>query len=207
MVLRSQYLSRACGERSRPEPESLKPPNGVAMVERSKEFTHTVPPRSAEEFVAKFAADVAVLGRVRIATVGGRYFAMDRDKRWDRVEKAYRAIVLGEGEHGSDALAVIEQSYARNASDEFVPPTVIGPYRGMSDGDGLLMGNFRADRAREILHALADPAFADIERPQLPAYSALLGVAVLLAIADYVTQGAPTFDGVHEGDTSSMSER
>jgi 2,3-bisphosphoglycerate-independent phosphoglycerate mutase len=134
------------------------------------------PPRSAKEFVAKFAADIAALGRVRVATVGGRYFGMDRDKRWDRVEKAYRAIVMGEGEHGSDALAVIERSYARNVSDEFVPPTVIDPYRGMSDGDGVLMGNFRADRVRQILSSLLDPAFSAFARGRVVHVAAAAGL-------------------------------
>ncbi|HUB95698.1 MAG TPA: 2,3-bisphosphoglycerate-independent phosphoglycerate mutase [Stellaceae bacterium] len=134
------------------------------------------PPRSAKNHVAAFIADIAPQQRVRLATLGGRYFAMDRDKRWDRIEKAYRALVQGEGEHGTDPLAVIADSYAKNVGDEFVPPTLIGSYRGMADGDGLLMGNFRADRVRQILTALLDPAFAAFERGHVVRFAAATGL-------------------------------
>jgi 2,3-bisphosphoglycerate-independent phosphoglycerate mutase len=134
------------------------------------------PPRSAEGFLAKFLAATAGLKRVRIATVGGRYYAMDRDKRWDRVEKAWRALVLGEGERAEDAKAAIAQSYAQNKSDEFVLPTIIADYRGMADGDGVLMCNFRADRVREILAALVDPGFAAFARPRVVRLAAAAGL-------------------------------
>src|SRR5438445_748969 len=77
-------------------------------------------------------------GTVKIATVSGRYYAMDRDKRWERVEKAYRALTAGEGEHADDARTAIEAAYGRGETDEFVLPTMIGDYRGMRDCDGLL---------------------------------------------------------------------
>ena len=111
------------------------------------------PPRSALDYLKAFQAKAP---QAAIATVSGRYYAMDRDKRWARVEQAYRAVVAAEGERAGDPLEAVEQSYAAGTSDEFVLPTVIGGYAGMRDGDGLFMANFRADRAREILTALLD---------------------------------------------------
>jgi 2,3-bisphosphoglycerate-independent phosphoglycerate mutase len=133
------------------------------------------PPSSAEGFMKKFLADIEGHD-VKVATVAGRYYAMDRDKRWDRVTLAADAIRSGKGPKADDALSAIAASYQAGKTDEFVLPVVIGGYAGIADGDGLLMGNFRADRAREILHVLADPAFIEIERPELPAYSACLGM-------------------------------
>ncbi len=134
------------------------------------------PPRSAEAYLAKFLDDVADAAGVTIATVSGRYYAMDRDKRWERVERAYRALVDGTGEQASDALDAVTQSYARDTGDEFVLPTVVGAYRGMRDGDGVMMANFRADRAREILGSLLDPDFAGFQRPRIVRFSAALGM-------------------------------
>ncbi|HJU20700.1 MAG TPA: 2,3-bisphosphoglycerate-independent phosphoglycerate mutase [Stellaceae bacterium] len=134
------------------------------------------PPKSALGFLRKFANDIAGLDRVAVATVGGRYYAMDRDKRWDRVEKAYRAIVSGEGENASDPFAAVEAAYARGESDEFVRPSVIAPYRGMRNGDGLLVANFRADRVREIAAALIDPEFSGFARSRTVAFAAALGL-------------------------------
>jgi 2,3-bisphosphoglycerate-independent phosphoglycerate mutase len=134
------------------------------------------PPKSALDDLARFAADTAGLKGVRIASVSGRYYAMDRDKRWDRVEKAYRALVEAQGEHAADAAAAVEQSYAAGKGDEFVLPTVIGEYAGMRDGDGVLMANFRADRVREILAALLDPDFAGVARARVPRFAAALGM-------------------------------
>src|SRR6476646_1216935 len=119
------------------------------------------PPRSAGEDIARLAA---LPRSVAIATVSGRYYAMDRDKRWDRVAKAYHTIVDAEGPHFADARAVIADAYAHEISDEFVVPAVVGDYRGMRDGDGVLCFNFRADRVREILAALLDPTFAGFAR-------------------------------------------
>jgi 2,3-bisphosphoglycerate-independent phosphoglycerate mutase len=124
----------------------------------------------------KFEADVAGLGNLVVATVSGRYFAMDRDKRWDRVERAYRVLVNGKGETAATAAAAIEAAYQRGETDEFVQPTAIGGYRGMQDGDGLLIGNFRADRVREIATALLDPAFDGFTRPRRVRFAAALGL-------------------------------
>lgn len=133
------------------------------------------PPSSARDFMAKFLADVAGKN-VRIATVSGRYYAMDRDKRWDRVSLAYDAITLGAGKAAPDAIAAIDASYADGKTDEFVLPAAIAGYAGVKDGDGILMANFRADRAREILTALADPAFDGFERRRQPVWAARLGM-------------------------------
>jgi 2,3-bisphosphoglycerate-independent phosphoglycerate mutase len=133
------------------------------------------PPSSAAGFVAAFEA--ATKGHdVRIVTVSGRYYAMDRDKRWDRVTLAYDAITAGHGVAAPTALAAVEQSYAAGTTDEFVLPSVVAGYSGMTDGDGLLMGNFRADRAREILLALVDPAFAGFARSRVVDFAARLGL-------------------------------
>ncbi len=130
------------------------------------------PPKSAGPFIADFEAKTAA----PIATLCGRFFAMDRDRNWDRVSRAYSCLVGAEGERAVDTKAALEQAYARGESDEFVSPTAIGDYAGMADGDGLIMANFRADRAREILTTLLDPAFDGFPRGALPAFSAAMGM-------------------------------
>jgi 2,3-bisphosphoglycerate-independent phosphoglycerate mutase len=134
------------------------------------------PPKSAAEYLGKFTADTKTLARVRIATVSGRYYAMDRDKRWDRVEKAYRALTEAAGVKAADAQAAVRQAYAAGQTDEFVMPTVVGNYVGMRDGDGVLSANFRADRVREILSALLDPDFVGFARPRTIRFAAALGM-------------------------------
>jgi 2,3-bisphosphoglycerate-independent phosphoglycerate mutase len=134
------------------------------------------PPKSAAEYLEKFLGDLAGTPGVSVATVSGRYYAMDRDKRWDRVEKAYRALVDAAGESAPDPLAAIRQAYDAGQNDEFVLPTVIAGYRGMTDGDGILCGNFRADRVREILGALLDPDFAGFVRPRIVRFTTALGL-------------------------------
>ncbi len=135
------------------------------------------PPQSAAEYLKQFAADTAGLKGVAIATISGRYYAMDRDKRWDRVEKAYRALAGAEGERAGDAEAALRQAYDAGKSDEFVLPTAIGDYPGMRDGDGLVSANFRADRMREILDALLDPGFAGFRRERAVTFAAALGMS------------------------------
>lgn len=125
------------------------------------------PPKSAKGFVEEFLKDTRDIPKLSIATVSGRYYAMDRDKRWDRVTLAYDAMTQGlttGGPTAPNAIAAIETSYAADKTDEFVLPTVIGDYAGMQDGDGLLLANFRADRAREISQALLDDGFDGFER-------------------------------------------
>ncbi len=130
------------------------------------------PPQSAERYLKQFQDDTPA----RIATVSGRYYAMDRDQRWERVTLAYDCLVDGRGEASPDAQAALAAGYARGENDEFVKPTAIAGYQGVADGDGLLMANFRADRAREILTALLDPAFDGFERRHRPAFAAALGL-------------------------------
>ena len=124
------------------------------------------PPRSADEFVPDLEARLAeVHPDARIATVGGRYFAMDRDKRWDRTHAGYNAIVHGVGEEAPSAVAAVAAAYVRGENDEFVHPTVVAGVDGrIRDGDPVVFCNFRADRARQLTHALADPAFDAFDR-------------------------------------------
>jgi 2,3-bisphosphoglycerate-independent phosphoglycerate mutase len=135
-----------------------------------------VPPRSALDYVAAFAAATAAQKQVRIATISGRYYAMDRDKRWERVALAYGVLVEAKGNKAPNANAAIEMAYAADTSDEFILPTIVGDYAGMKDGDGLLMTNFRADRARQLLHALLDAQFDGFARPRSVKFAATLGV-------------------------------
>ena len=122
------------------------------------------PPRSARDHMRRFAESLGSTKGVTIATVTGRYWAMDRDSRWPRVERAYAAIAGAQGRNAANADGAIARAYEAGEDDEFVEPTVIGGYGGVRDGDGLLMANFRADRVREILSALVDPAFEGFAR-------------------------------------------
>ncbi len=129
----------------------------------------------------KGADYLARLGRalpdgVRIATVTGRYYAMDRDQRWERVARAWRAVALGEGTSYADVASVMDDAQGGGVTDEFVVPAVIGRYRGMADGDGLLCFNFRADRVRELLAALLEPDFAGFERARVPRLATAAGL-------------------------------
>lgn len=133
-----------------------------------------VSPSSAGDYMAQLSAQMPA--GARIATVIGRYWAMDRDNRWERVERAYAAIVRAEGSAAADANAAVAASYAIEVSDEFLAPTIIGGYAGAQDGDGFFCLNFRSDRAREILAALADPAFDGFATGRRPAWAALLGM-------------------------------
>lgn len=149
---------------------------GVPVVVHGFLDGRDTPPKSALDFVAKFERDVKDLKHVALGTIGGRYYAMDRDKRWPRVSLAYAALVDATGARAPTARDAIEAAYARNETDEFVKPTALGNFRGMADGDGLLMGNFRADRARQILAALLDPAFDGFKRPRIVRFAATLGL-------------------------------
>ncbi|WP_340108790.1 2,3-bisphosphoglycerate-independent phosphoglycerate mutase [Pikeienuella sp. HZG-20] len=132
------------------------------------------PPTSAAGYLETFEADLGGAGRV--ATVSGRFYAMDRDKRWERVGAAYSAIVHGEGAAAASAAAAIRAAYERGDTDEFITPTVIGGYKGAAAGDGVLFLNFRADRARELLSALGDPEFDGFAVPGRPRFAAMAGL-------------------------------
>ena len=126
------------------------------------------PPRSALAFIDQLEAKLKQPGCGRIATVIGRYYAMDRDKRWERVERAWRAMVEGEGIEASSAREAVEKSYSAGKSDEFVEPHVIGERSPMQDGDAVICFNFRADRARELTAAIALDGFSEFRRPRIP---------------------------------------
>ncbi len=133
-----------------------------------------VAPKSADRFIADLAADLP--RGARIATVVGRYWAMDRDSRWDRVERAHAAIVRGRGETAPDAQTAVAQAYARGETDEFIAPTVIEGYKGAQGGDGFFCLNFRADRAREILAAIGAPSFTGFDTGRKIDWAMLLGM-------------------------------
>jgi len=132
------------------------------------------PPQSAAEHLDRLLA--ALPKSVPVATVCGRYYAMDRDKRWERVAKAYGAMVEAEGPRFADAPAVIADAYAQQKFDEFIVPAVVGDYRGMRDGDGILCFNFRADRVREILSAMLEADFTGFPRARKLRFAAAVGM-------------------------------
>jgi len=142
----------------------------------SRVFVHAlmdgrdVPPSSGKGFISQLQTEMAKIGVGQVATICGRYYAMDRDNRWDRVEKAYAAFVYGEGE-GETAPSpeiVMQSSYDAGITDEFVLPTVCTPGGQISDGDSVIFFNFRPDRAREITRALTDPDFTGFKRRSFP---------------------------------------
>lgn len=125
------------------------------------------PPNSAEQFVLDLNEKLKAFPAVKIATVSGRYYAMDRDKRWDRVEKAYVCLTEGIGKHAASALEAIRDSYQNKVTDEFVLPTTLNgvvPEGLIRDGDGVIFFNFRADRARELTRALTETDFKEFSR-------------------------------------------
>ncbi len=135
------------------------------------------PPSSAEAFLAEFENSIKDMPLVKIATISGRFYAMDRDKRWDRVELAYNNIVSADGKRYATTAEAIKDSYANAVTDEFVVPCVIGDYNGANDGDAVLMANFRADRAREILYALSDKDFNGFDRKKTVEFAVSVGMS------------------------------
>jgi len=155
-------------------------------------------PKSAAKFLEKFRALIGDAS-VEIATVTGRYYAMDRDNRWERVSQAYFTMVQGknyaDGRTAESAEAAITKAYEADTTDEFVLPTVIGDYAGMKDGDGLLMTNFRADRAREILAALCAPDFDGFDR------GTPVKFAVQAGMVEYSSEHAKYMDAIYPPQT------
>jgi 2,3-bisphosphoglycerate-independent phosphoglycerate mutase len=137
------------------------------------------PPTSAEQFILDLSEKLKCYPAVKTATVSGRYYAMDRDKRWDRVEKAYVCLTEGVGKEAGSALAAVRESYKEKITDEFVLPTVmkdVMPAGLIRDGDGVIFFNFRADRARELTRALTDDGFNEFprkRRPKLSSYTTM----------------------------------
>lgn len=131
-----------------------------------------VPPASGKDFVKDMQDELSKIGVGKIATVMGRYYAMDRDNRWDRVEKAYNAMVLGEGETAACGVCAVENSYKNDVTDEFVLPTVVkengAPVATIGAGDSVIFANFRPDRARQITRTFVDPDFDGFKRTYFP---------------------------------------
>ncbi|WP_068304677.1 2,3-bisphosphoglycerate-independent phosphoglycerate mutase [Pararhodobacter sp. CCB-MM2] len=133
-----------------------------------------VAPKSADRFIADLVASLPE--GASIATVIGRYYAMDRDSRWERVEKAYDAMIRANGKDAPDAVTAVAQAYEAGETDEFITPTVLAGYKGTRNGDGLFCLNFRADRAREILAAIGAPSFKGFEARGRVDWAIMLGM-------------------------------
>jgi 2,3-bisphosphoglycerate-independent phosphoglycerate mutase len=147
---------------------------GIRTVVHAITDGRDTPPQSAAEYLATLQS--ALPDGVAVATVIGRYFAMDRDKRWDRVSQAYAALADAEGARFATPQEAVEAAYATGKFDEFIPASVIGDYAGMKDGDAILCFNFRADRVREILAALMDPHFDGFPRKHVNRFAAAVGM-------------------------------
>ena len=146
---------------------------GIDTVVHAITDGRDVAPSSALEYLDTLTNNMPA--SARIGTVIGRYFALDRDNRWDRVEKAYDAIVKGVGAKAASGQDAIETAYGAGQTDEFIEATVVADYAGMGENDGLFCLNFRSDRAREILAAIGDPAFDGFER-DMPILASRLGM-------------------------------
>ena len=138
--------------------------SGITPVVHILTDGRDTPPKSARNYIAEFVAELPK--EARIATVIGRFYAMDRDNRWQRVEGAYNAIAEAKGARFATASAAIEAAYASDITDEFIHPSAIGDYAGMKDGDGLLFFNFRSDRMREIVASFVNANFKSFDRPR-----------------------------------------
>ncbi len=147
---------------------------GVPVIIHAMTDGRDVAPRSANSFLRDLEADLPE--NARIGTVIGRYYAMDRDHRWERVQRAWQAIMRGEGHGAGNAAEAVAAAYARGETDEFIAPTVLEGFSGAKQGDGVFCLNFRADRAREILAALCAPSFNGFDRGQDPAWAGCLGM-------------------------------
>ncbi|MCD6526455.1 MAG: 2,3-bisphosphoglycerate-independent phosphoglycerate mutase [Desulfuromonas sp.] len=163
----------------------------VAMAKDSgikKIFIHPfldgrdTPPQSAANYLQQLEAELARIGAGQIATISGRFYAMDRDQRWDRVERAYRAMTCSEGTAFPSSEAAITAAYANNQTDEFVEPCIIDGAHPVSDDDGIIFFNFRADRAREISRAFTSDHFSGFERPRKTA------LATFVCMTEYEEQ-------------------
>ncbi|NQW11581.1 MAG: 2,3-bisphosphoglycerate-independent phosphoglycerate mutase [Alphaproteobacteria bacterium] len=167
---------------------------GVPVVVHAFTDGRDCPPTSAPAQMAAFVADLG--DSVRVVSVIGRFYAMDRDKRWERVEAAWRAVTLVDAEHhAADPVAAIDTAHARGETDEFIAPTIVGEGTPIRDGDAVVMANFRADRARELLTALVDPDFDGFTRPRRPALAIAAGmVEYSTALAAWMTTIFPSND-------------
>ncbi len=157
------------------------------------------PPQSAAIYVAEFLKAIAGYGKIHLATLGGRYYAMDRDNRWERIALAYDALVNGSAPKFSDGLQALHNSYAQKITDEFMVPVVHEAYPGMQDGDGLWMINFRSDRVRQILRSLLLGNFTQFKRARVAA------LGPTLAMNDYGEDLSPLIPSIFNKDTVDQS--
>lgn len=134
------------------------------------------PPQSALEYLSVLESQLKTYPTVGIATVMGRFHAMDRDHRWERTQKAYEAIVEGKGAVTLNPIEAIKRHYENHITDEFIPPLVLETYKGIQEKDALFMANFRADRARQLLDALVEPSFHEFSRERCPNFSHKIGM-------------------------------
>ena len=169
---------------------------GVPVVLHAITDGRDVAPDSAARFVDDLCARLPA--GCSVATVIGRYWAMDRDNRWDRVGLAFDAMVKGQGFSATTPAEAVAQSYTKGEMDEFIKPTVIAGYTGTADNDGFFCLNFRADRAREILRTLGEPGFAEFDVSARPQWSAMLGmVEYSITHNAYMTAAYPKRDIVN----------
>ncbi|MES0824913.1 2,3-bisphosphoglycerate-independent phosphoglycerate mutase [Ruegeria sp. SCP11] len=147
---------------------------GVTVALHAVTDGRDVAPKSAFTYIAEL--EERLPDGARIVTVSGRYFAMDRDNRWERVGEAYEAMMKGQGRAAATAHGAIDHAYNQSETDEFIVPTVLNGFGGVKDGDGFFCLNFRADRAREILRAIGEPGFTDFDTGPRPKLAALLGM-------------------------------
>ncbi len=163
---------------------------GVPVIVHAITDGRDVAPKSALGFVTELQANLPV--GAKIGTVIGRYYAMDRDNRWERIARATTAINEGEGLHAPEAAQAVVDAYARDETDEFIQPTIISGYGGARDGDGFFCLNFRADRARQILAALAQPDFDAFDTGKRVHWGAMLGMVDYSSQHDtYMTAAYP----------------
>jgi len=141
--------------------------NGVEVKLHAFLDGRDVAQKSAITYIEHFINETKNFPQISIASIGGRYYAMDRDKNWNRVKLAYDAIVSASGPKDNDPISVVQKSYEKNITDEFIIPSVIGNYTGIKDGDALLVANFRADRIRQISTALLDSEFNEFETKKI----------------------------------------
>ncbi len=151
---------------------------GIPVIVHGWMDGRDTPPQAGLGYMKKYLADLG--DAAKLGTLAGRYYAMDRDKRWERVAQAYELLVDAKGEHFPTAEAAIQAGYDAGVTDEFTKPAVIGDYAGVRDGDGVICANFRADRVREILTALLDPAFDGFKARQ----PKLVGAVGMTAYSD-----------------------
>ncbi len=162
------------------------------------------PPRSGADYLSQLEERLQQIGVGRVATVIGRYYAMDRDNRWERVEKAYRAMVQGEGVVVNSSAEAIRSAYQAGQSDEFIEPRIIRPEQvpagTIDDGDVVIFFNYRTDRAREITRALTDGAFQGFAREKVPVFGPL-------RLPDGVRRNIPAAGGLPAGNASPAAGR